>query len=272
MKLSRHTAILDFLRVEGEISLTELATRLSVSNETIRRDIRKLAAEGVVEQLRGSVALPDVLRETAYQGCLLEQVDEKRRVAAAAAPLVNSGDSLIILGGSTSSYFAWELRGVRDLTLITNSCDIARLLLNRSGNKVFLVGGALRADNGSTYGSVAADDLRRFAVRSAFFSVGQVHAVDGYMHDESEDVNLTRVAIECAERSVVLADHTKFGRRGLMRLAKFAEVDVLVTDKAPAGDIHLALQTVRAEVIVPDAAPPRRGERLEEDETVASST
>lgn len=261
MQLSRHTEILNFLRIEGEISLVELATRLGVSNETIRRDIRKLAADGVVEQLRGSVALPEVLRETAYHYCLLEQVEEKRRIAAQAAKLVKSGDSLIIIGGSTSSYFAFELRELRDLTLVTNSCDTARLLVNRPGNRVFLLGGELRADNGSTYGAVASEDLRRFAVSTAFFSVAQVHAVDGYMHNHSDDVVLTRAAIDCAERSICLADHTKFGKRGLMRLATLTEIDVLVTDALPSPDLQLALQTARAEVLIADAAVAPRAER-----------
>jgi DeoR/GlpR family transcriptional regulator of sugar metabolism len=252
MQSARHREILDLLRVEGEIGLVELAERLGVSNETIRRDIKKLADQGVVEQVRGGVALPEVLKQTAFHYCLLEQIDEKKAIGVVAARQVTSGDSLSILGGSTAVYFAWELRGLRDLTVVTNSVDIARLLVPRPGNKVFVIGGQLRADNGSTYGAVAAEDLRRFAVSSAFFSVAQVHAVDGYMHDQSEDVLLIRAAMQTAAKRIVLADHTKFAQRGLHRVATFPEIDLLITDRTPIGDMATALATARARVLTGD--------------------
>jgi DeoR/GlpR family transcriptional regulator of sugar metabolism len=252
MQSTRHRNILEVLRVDGEISLTDLAERLGVSSETVRRDIKKLADDGVVQAIRGGVALPEVLKETAFHYCMLELVEEKRVIAALAAQQVASGDSLIILGGSTAAYFAWELRRFRDLTVVTNSGDIARLLVTRSGNKVFMIGGLLRADNGSTYGALAAEALGQFAVSSVFFS-SLVHPVDGFMHDQSEDVLMIRAAIQAASRRVVLADHTKLGQRGLLRVATFSEVDLLITDRKPSADVVGNIASTRTRLLVADS-------------------
>lgn len=249
----RQREILDVLIIKGRCSLAELAEEFDVSAETIRRDVKSLADEGLVEPVRGGVALPEVLRETAFHYCLLEQVDAKKAIAARAAEEVANGDVLMIGGGSTTTYFAHALRRHMELTVITNSVDIARMLIPRNGNRIYCMGGALRAVDGAVLGPLAVDFVRRFSAKKAFFSVAEVDLDDGLMHDAVEDVELIRAILARAERRYLLCDQSKFAKRGLLRLARFDEIDALVTEAEPAPEFRRRLEEAGVDVLV---APP----------------
>lgn len=246
----RQREILDVLTIKGRCSLAELAEEFNVSAETIRRDVKSLAEEGLVEPVRGGVALPEVLRETAFHYCLLEQVDAKKTIARRAAAEVANGEVLLIGGGSTTTYFAHALRHHMELTVITNSVDIARMLIPRNGNRVYCVGGALRSMDGAVLGPLAVEFVRRFSAKKTFFSVAEVDLADGLMHDAVEDVEIVRAMMERAERRYLLCDQSKFGRRGLLKLAAFDEVDALVTESEPAPEFRRRLEEAGVEVLI----------------------
>ncbi len=255
MARGRHDEILSLLQIRGQCSITELADQLEVSGETIRRDIRKLADGGAVEAIRGGVALPEVVRETAFHYCLLEAPEAKTAIARRAAKEVVNGDRLIVAGGSTMVYFAHALRHHLDLTVVTNSIDVARLLVTRNGNRVYTVGGEVDSRDGTVDGPLAVEFVRTFYADKAFFSVAQLHPRGGLMHDDLNRAEITQAMIECADMACVLADQLKFGARGLIRIAGFEEIDLLVTEVRPGAKFRAAFEDAGVRLLIGDEAP-----------------
>lgn len=264
MSKVRRNQIFDMLKISGRVTITELASEFGVSTETTRRDLKKMAEEGVVELVRGGAALPDVLREAAFQHCLNLNAELKRRIAETTARLVTNGDTIMIGGGSTTSYFALALREHRNLRIITNSVDAARILGSRGENEVIVVGGKLDIELGATTGIVAVENIHRYSAQMVFFSVGAVDARNGLTCDTADEASCWSTMIENSEQAVALVDSSKFGNRCLFRCASYAEIDCLVSDSEPDAAIREAMKRdgVRflkygdaPEKLLPDIAP-----------------
>lgn len=233
----RQLEIMKVLQVRKSCSVIELAEHLDVSDETIRRDIRQLASTGAVEKIHGGVMLPHNSLEPPFLSRLQEQRDEKQRIAKMAASLINDGETLLIDNGSTSCYLAKELISFRNLTIITNSTEVARELCSRNNNRVFMAGGEIRSDDSAAYGPTAVEFARQFTTHKAILSMGSIHARQGCLDFDLAEAEFKRAVIPQAEKVIVVADHTKFNRSGTIKVAGFNDIDKIVTDQMPSDDI-----------------------------------
>ncbi|MFQ5784487.1 MAG: DeoR/GlpR family DNA-binding transcription regulator [Alphaproteobacteria bacterium] len=233
LKPARQAAILKAVTARGSCGVAELAQALDVSGETIRRDIKAMAEDGLVRKVHGGVRRPDLLRESDFHQRLGENAEAKRAIARRAAREVRDGDSLMLDTGSTTAYVAQALRDHRDLMVATNSVDIARTLATRNGNRVYMAGGELRADDGAALGPAATTFIQQFRVRLAFLSIAAIDAEEGLMDYHLSEAEFSRVVMDRAERTIIVADRSKFGSRALVRVAGFTAVDLLITDAAP---------------------------------------
>ncbi|MBL8789454.1 MAG: DeoR/GlpR transcriptional regulator [Rhizobiales bacterium] len=246
--------VMGLIAQRGSITVTELARQLAVSEETVRRDARLLEERGDVLKLHGALALPHHVGEAPFERRLRENAEAKRAIARAALDLVSDGDSLIIDTGTTTSIFAQELRNRRGLTIVTNSSDIARTLATVNGNRVYMAGGELKADNGASFGTTAVEFISRFRVRHAFISIAALHPVDGPMDMAFEEAELARMALARADNRVILTDSTKFGKSALVKVCEFSDVNRLYTDAMPSAELAGALETGGVDLYV--ARPP----------------
>ena len=155
--------------------------------------------------------------------------------------------------GTTTSFLARELTGHRRLTVVTNSSDIARTLATVNGNKVYMAGGELRSDSGAAFGMSAIEFVGRFNVIHAVISTGAVDAERGIMDHDLDEAEFARMVLTRGSRRVVVTDHSKFGRQGLVQVCGFDGFDELVTDRTPTADIAARLQEVGARVTVAGA-------------------
>ena len=229
--------IMGQISLHGTVSVTELAESLNVSEETIRRDAKVLEERGDIIKLHGSLAMPHQVGEAPYDKRMRENAEAKRAIARKAVQLVEDGDTLIIDTGTTTSVFAQELRNRRGLTVVTNSSDIARTLATVNGNKVYMAGGELKADNGAAFGPPAVEFIARFKVRHVFLSIAGLHAEHGPMDATLEEAELAHMALKAADHRVILSDHSKFGKVALVKVCGFDEMDRLVCDRAPEGPL-----------------------------------
>ena len=240
MLSKRHADILRILESEGSATISALAGELGVSLETVRRDLRPLTESGRLVRVHGAVGLAGHFGEPPFQRRMRENAVAKRAIARAFAATVRDGDALMLDTGTTTSFVARELMGHRRLTVVTNSSDIARLLAPLNGNRVYMAGGELRSDSGAAFGQAALDFVARFAVRHAVISAGAVGA-SGVMDFALDEAELARLVLSRGERRVVVTDGSKFGRRGLVAVAGFEELDEVVADRAPPPEIASAL-------------------------------
>jgi len=246
----RHHEILRVLREGGTATIAGLARRFGVSPETIRRDIAPLAGTGEVVKHHGAVSLPPLGTEAPFERRKRENADAKRAIARCAAALIEDGDSLMLDTGTTTSALARELLSKRNLTVVTNSSDVARMLATVNGNTVFMAGGQLHGDNGAAFGSSAVEFVARFKVRHAIVSIAAVDAEAGPMDYVLAEAEFARTVLGCGERRLIVTDRTKFGRRALIKVCEFTDFDAIVTDAAPPPDLAAVLLQAGVETLV----------------------
>jgi DeoR family glycerol-3-phosphate regulon repressor len=246
----RQAEILRLVRDERTCTITDLAGRFDVSDETIRRNIKPLIAEGLLIKVHGGVMLPERLDEPPFQRRMVASLDGKRAIGARIAELVRDGESLIIEGGTTCLRIAEALAARSRLTVVTNSIEVARVLSARNGNRVFIAGGELRADDSAAFGDSVLAFLRQFHVRYAIVSVTAIDLQARFMDALPADVAFAQAAFAQAELRLVAADHAKFGHSALVHAFGADAVDLLVTDQTPAPALGQALAAADVDVLV----------------------
>lgn len=234
-RTARQTAIMTEITSSGSCSVADLARSLNVSGETIRRDIKRMASQGLLRKVHGGATLPGSLHEASFDQRMSQNAAAKEAIARAAAAHIADGETLSFDTGTTTAYVARALAGRRDLTVVTNSLDIARTMAGTS--RVFMAGGELHAALGAGLGPVAAEFVAQFRVRTAFLSAGAMDAVDGLTDFDMAEAQFSRALIEAAERVIVVADHSKLGKRALVRACEIEAIDMLITDAPPPPDL-----------------------------------
>ena len=246
----RHGEILRLLNEEGTITIASLAERLGVSLETVRRDVKPLADDGAVLKMHGAVGLASMVGEAPFERRMRENAEAKRLIARMVAATIRDGEAIMLDTGTTTSFLARELLGHRRLTVVTNSSDIARTLATVNGNKVYMAGGELRSDSGAAFGISAIEFVSRFSVDHAVISIGAVDAAAGLTDYDLDEAEFARMVLSRGQRSLVITDHTKFGRQGLVRVCGFDGFSELATDKPPPHDIAAALNQAGARLSI----------------------
>ncbi len=242
--------IMQALRLHRSRSVIELARLLGVSNETVRRNIKPLAEKGLVLKVHGGVILPEPVAEQPFQRRMLDNQAAKQRIASVAAQQVHNGDSLMLDNGSTTAYIALALSEHANLVVVTNSAEVARTLATRNGNQVYMAGGKLRADDAAAFGPAALAFVEQFEVQHAFLSVAAITSSIGFMDFHLCEVELSRVMMRCAERTVICADSSKFEGKGLVKVCNLEEVDLLITDAPPSAELRKRFDAVEVQVSV----------------------
>jgi DeoR family glycerol-3-phosphate regulon repressor len=243
------SAIVDAVRREGRMRIGVLARELAVSDETIRRHVRPLVAEGLLRKTHGEVVLAAGGVEPPFHRRLQHQAAAKRAIARAVADRVDDGQTVMLDTGSTTAYVAQALAARHELTVITNGVEIARALVGRNGHRVYLAGGELTAELAAAVGAEALAFLEPFRADLAILSIAAIDAAEGLMNFELAEARIARAMIDRASRTVVAADGSKFGLRAAVRVAPLSAVGLLVTDRAPPPPFAAQLAEARVEVV-----------------------
>jgi len=244
-------AILEALRKAGGLSrIQPLANTLAVSEQTVRRNIRRLADEGLVEIMHGGARLletaDDAIDAFEPEGNLAQRLNEhpeaKKRIARHLASMIEDGTSLFLDIGSTTAYIADALRQHRRLLVVTNSVHVAWRLSMRNDNRVFMAGGELRGHDGGVFGAGAMAFADNFSTDCAVLSAAGIDAVNGVTLFDLEEAHFTRRIMARAAVCIVAADASKFGREAPVAIGNPSRIDHLVTDRAPPAAIRAAAE------------------------------
>jgi DeoR family glycerol-3-phosphate regulon repressor len=250
----RQNEILASVRSRGACSIIELARQLNVSDETIRRNIKPLVHQGLIEKVHGGVVLSQKQGpEPPFERRMNERVAAKQTISALVAGIIRDGDSIMLDTGSTTAYVARALGDHRGLSVVTNCTEIARTLAREASNRVHLCGGALRADDWATFGSAAIEFVRQFHANYAILSIGGVTADGCFMDYHLEEAEFSRAVIAQAKKTIVVADHSKFGNSNFIKVCDFHQVDMIVVEREPPANILAGLREAGVAVIAPTA-------------------
>ncbi len=233
----RERAILQLLQERGSARIDDLAARLGVTDETIRRNVNRLQAQGMVTRVHGGVHLKDWGPEPSFAQRMVQNPGAKRRIAEAVARILPDGASLFLDVGSTTAYVAQALRARRDLLVVTNSLAVAQALTGVNGNQVFMAGGELRSHDGGAFGADALAFVKQFRVSYAVLSVAAIAAPAGFLLQDLREAEFSRAIIERADETIVAADASKFGRNAPIAIAEPGRFARLVSDAAPEGGL-----------------------------------
>ncbi len=247
----RRGRILEVLDAKGSVSVTELHRQLNVSRETIRRDITQLANENRLRKTHGG-ALSHASMEPSLTERMSVNIEGKRRIAEVAADLVPDGCSLIIDSGSTTQCLADSLLMHRDLSVYTNDLQIAGKLYGRNGNQVYMVGGEVNENEGSTFGSDALAMIGNYFADFAFLGVSAI-SQSAWLTDYSRSAAELRSAmIAQAKTSVLLADKSKFNITASVKIKNADKASLMITDTDPGGAIADAAKGFGIELRIVD--------------------
>lgn len=227
----RRQVILDLVRTNGAVSLRELAGRVQTSEVTVRRDLRYLEGQGLLDRRHGgAVAVGALSHEPTYSDKAHLAEAEKSAIADEAAALVEDGDALVIGAGTTTQALARRLVRRSDLTVVTNSLLVAQALARARGVDVVMTGGTLRGSIFALVGSAAEQSLFGLRTARAFISGNGLTAERGLSTPNTLVAGVDRAIALAAEEIVVLADHTKVGVDTMVQTVPAARIDRLVTD------------------------------------------
>lgn len=246
-----------YVEQAGEVTVGELAEHFGVSIDTIRRDLDRLDREGVVIRTHGGAvsATEGQLKDRALDVRLRMQTEEKEKIARLAAGLVDDGAVVMLNAGTTTLALARALRNHRDLTIATNNLRIPAEISPSAFRDLYVFGGAVRAITQATTGPVTFTmttggpevDIR---CDFAFIAVGAVDEA-GFSTSNLGDATMMAEMIQRAERTAVLADSSKFGRRLFAQITPLDRVDYLVSDTPPPPELTIALGQAEVEVLTP---------------------
>ncbi|MCG5212762.1 DeoR/GlpR family DNA-binding transcription regulator [Streptosporangium sp. KLBMP 9127] len=245
----RRQRIIELVRANGAVSLRELAQAVRSSEVTVRRDLRALEAEGLLNRHHGGATLPGELsREPTHSQKAQVASAEKTAIADLAVSLVEDGDAIVIGPGTTTHEFARRLNRNTELAVVTNSLLVAQALANSPRVEVMLTGGTLRGSILALVGSAAEQSLSGLRVRRAFISGNGLTAERGLSTPNMQVASTDRALAAAAEEVVVLADHTKIGIDTMVQTVP--TFDHLVTDDGAPRDVldELAGRGVRLHV------------------------
>lgn len=254
----RHVRLLQQLRADGHTTVADLSEAFGVTPSTIRRDLQQLARDGRLVRTYGGATVGGAGAASRIDPMLAA----KRRIAAAAAPLVADGSTIAIGSGTTALEFARAIAD-RRLTVITNAMDVATALLDRPGIELIVLGGVVRPVMHSMLGHLAELAARELRADTFFMGIGAISLEQGLMNDYVPEILTDRALHRMARSVVVLADSTKFDEVAPGFLFGLDEVDAIVTDDAVDSRILDALRRRGITVHVAaddDAAADRRGD------------
>jgi DeoR/GlpR family transcriptional regulator of sugar metabolism len=242
LPVERRTATIDLLASKRAVSVESLAEHLAVSLSTVRRDLDELEREGVVRRVHGGAVLqrpdaPPDAPELPPATRQIEHSDAKHAIARRAVELVQPGSALLVTGGTTTAALAPLLAGVPDITVVTNSLDVAVRLAHLDVDLV-LLGGALRRPELSLLGSLVGLGLDELHVDHAIMGVYGIDPRSGLLGASAVECETDRRLARSAGRLTVLADASKFTRRSPHRITTLDAVSELVTTAdAPAAEV-----------------------------------
>jgi DeoR family transcriptional regulator, aga operon transcriptional repressor len=245
----RDGRLIEFVRAQGTATVEALSREIGVGPSTIRRDLHRLSEERrLVRTYGGATVLDRPFGRPAAQAT--RAMAEKQRVAAAAAGLVRDGMTIAVTSGSTAVEFAHKLVDRSDLTVITNSLDVAQILLDRDGIQLVVLGGVVRPRMHSLLGHLTEQACREMRAEILFLGIGAISLQRGLMNDYMPEILTDRMVRSMATSVVVMADSAKFDLVAPALVFGLDEVDVIVTDSGVRAEVVEELTARHIRVIV----------------------
>ena len=252
----RQRDIVEFVREHKVAKVATLSRQFKVSAETIRKDLVELDDMGLLLRVHGGARLKQTDRESAYSLRQSAHLEAKEAIARAAVALVEDGSTIYLDYGTTTKCVVEILVAERRrVTVVTNSLPIADLVASSETMEGVVLGGILRRNEGALYGPTAERALDALYFDVGIFGCGGIEVGAEITNHFPLEVALSQKAMERSARVVVVADSSKLDAIAVHRLARFDDVDVLITSDEPAPSLRSAIEEAGVSLTIVDPAP-----------------
>lgn len=246
----RREALLAILSLENRIDVTDAAERLGTSNETIRKDLIALDEQGLLRRVHGG-ALP--VTTVTYEEQVekrTQNLEEKQRIAQEALAELPPDGAIFIDSGSTTSILAEYLPDNAQLTVFTNSLSVVTALFNKHRLTCHLVGGRTRKLSQATVGPWAIGRIAEVKVDVAFVGTNAISFERGLSAPDVDEAASKAAMIRSGQRTVLLADHSKFGQESMVFYSGLDELDVVITGDQISSEHRQLLEQSRVNLVL----------------------
>lgn len=238
----REQLILQELQLNSIVDVNELSRSLSVSVDTIRRDLRQMENSGLVKCVRGGACLPESKSAISnFKGREIIHSDLKRAAARKALREIHGGDVIAMNSGTTNTILAQELLSFSEpLTVVTNNLAAAVILMQNPGINLILIGGMTDGQEQSTCGAECVRAFGEYYPDTAFLSINAVSNRDGYTDFRMHEIPVIQTLASRAKRVIAVMDSSKLGKCSKRKVLNSSEVDLLLMDDNVPDDIAAA--------------------------------
>lgn len=227
----RREKIIELLKEDGSAKVADLARIFKVTEVTIRQDLEKLEKEGLIIRDHGGAFLKNVSAQVStFSLANQENLEKKEMIAGKCLEFIESGDTIILDSGSTTTEIAKKLKGFRNLTVITNALNIGLMLGAEPGIEVIVTGGEFKPPTLSLTGQKAADFFKGLNVQKLFLATAGISLKSGLTYPSISDLVVKKAMIDAAGITYLVADSTKIGKSAFASLGALSLIDYIITD------------------------------------------
>lgn len=247
----RHQVIINKLQQEGYVAVVDLCKELKVSPVTIRKDLKLLEKKGLLFKTHGGATQqnPYTVDRPVNEKEKIQSI-EKLKIANVAAQLVHDNDSIIIASGTTVQALAKAIHVKGNLIVVTAALNVALELIKEDNVEIIQLGGVLRKSSTSVTGNYAKEALKDFFCSKLFLGVDGIDLEFGLTTTNSMEAQINREMIKVSQKTIVLADSTKFGKKGFGKICGFEDIDQIITDSGITDSTVKALESMGVEVTI----------------------
>lgn len=250
-KEQRHEMIMEELIKHGSVMVSDLVKLLDVSAVTIRKDLTELEKSDKLYRSHGKAVLinPYINNRSVNEKEKLA-TDEKHAIGREAARLITRNDSICIASGTTVHALARNIVPIHKLTVVSASLPVSNILSEHENIDIVQLGGHLRHSSLSVVGEYASRILDRCSFSKLYLGVDGIDLEFGITTTEMREAELNQKMIAAAQKTIVLADSTKFGRRGFAKIADIDAVDLIITDAGISPKTIKKIEDLGIELII----------------------
>ncbi len=246
---ARRERILQLLAARGYMAIDDLEAHFRVTPQTLRADLNRLADEGRLVRHHGGASMPSSVANTSYALRRSEFAREKALIGQRLAAWLPERVSLFMTPGTTMLAAAQALAARPGLKVITNSLEAAQILVAQAETEVVVLGGQLQQRNFGVSGTGTLAAVAQYRVDLCLFSVGAIDAEGSLLEYHESEADLVRLMCCHARRSVLLVDHSKFGRTAAVRVGHIGDMSAIVTDQPLPAPMRRLLRGRSVEVL-----------------------
>ncbi len=250
-KEKRHAIIIDLLLKQGSVQVSDLVESLNVSSVTIRKDLTELEKLGKLFRSHGKAILinPHINNRSVSDKEKIAP-EAKQAIGHEAARLIDRDDSILIASGSTVHALARCIQPIHRLTAVSASLVVSETLALNENIDVIQLGGMLRHSSLSVVGQYSQQILSQFSFSKLYLGVDGIDFDFGITTTDLREAELNQKMMAAAQKTIVLADSSKFGRRGFAKICDMEHVDVIITDTGISDKNAKAVEELGIDLII----------------------